>query len=129
MNWKSLTVLGLIVTFIAFFAGCSKSSEDKLVGNNSCDTVGVKYSVQIVNILQQNCYQCHGTGSSGSTFGSGGIALYTYSQLKVYVDNGWLLGDLTHAPNMIGMPYLLPKLPDCDINTVLAWILRGAPNN
>jgi hypothetical protein len=126
MNWKFLTVLALIVTSIAFFAGCSKTSEDKLASSGLCDTVGVKYSVQIVNILQQNCYQCHG---NGSTIGSGGVSLYTYGQLKAYADNGLLLGDITHEPGRIGMPYLLPKLPDCEINTILAWVLAGAPNN
>jgi len=126
MNWKFLTVLALIIIFIASFAGCSKASEDKLPGNSSCDTVGVKYSTQIVTILQQNCYQCHG---NGSTIGSGGISLYTYGQLKAYADNGMLLADITHAPGAVGMPYLLPKLPDCEINTILAWVLAGTPNN
>jgi hypothetical protein len=126
MNWKFLTVLTGIVVFICLFAGCSKASEDKLAGNLSCDTAGVKYSTQIVTILQQNCYQCHG---SNSTIGSGGIALYTYGQLKAYVDNEYLLGEINHATGYIGMPYLLPKLPDCELNTIVAWVNAGAPNN
>jgi hypothetical protein len=126
MNWKFLTVLALIVASIAFFARCGKQSEDKLTNNKPCDTVGVKYSVQIVSILQQNCYQCHG---NGTTIGSGGIALYTYAQLKAYADGGQLLGDINHDPGFIGMPYLLPSLPACERGAFVAWINAGAPFN
>ena len=126
MNWKFLTAVTLIGGSVAFFAGCSKESEDKLAGNVVCDTTSVKYSTQIVPILTQNCYPCHG---SGSTAGSGGIGLYTYTQLKVYADNGYLVGNVTHAPGYIGMPYQLPALPSCEMNTIVAWVHQGTQNN
>lgn len=126
MNWKFLTVFTLIAGFILFFAGCSKESEDKLTNNNACDTTKVKYSTQIVPILQENCYTCHG---NGNTIGSGGIPLYTYSQLKGYADAGFLVGNVTQATGYIGMPYLLPALPACETNTIVAWVHQGAPNN
>jgi uncharacterized membrane protein len=126
MNWKLMTVTAGIVFFVWAFSGCTKQSEDKLTHNKSCDTVNVKYSVQIVSILEDNCYQCHG---NGSTFGSGGIALYTYAQLKAYADHGDLMGDINHAPGFIGMPYLLPSLPDCERSTFAAWVNQGAPFN
>ena len=125
MNWKFLSVLAFIGGFIGLFAGCSKQSEDKL-GVAPCDTTNVRYSVQIVSILQNNCYACHGASSNS---GSGGIVLEGYTFLKVYADNGYLLGNVSHAPGYIGMPYGLPKLPDCEINTIAAWVHHGSPNN
>jgi hypothetical protein len=112
-----------------FFIGCSKTSADKLSGGATpCDTLAVQYSVQIVNILQQNCYACHGTGNTG---GSGGIDLGSYTKLKVYADNGYLVGNVTHNPDpkYTPMPYGLPKLPDCEVNTIVAWVNQGAQNN
>ncbi|HMH23788.1 MAG TPA: hypothetical protein VK563_18510 [Puia sp.] len=118
---------------IISFAGCSKTSEDKLVGNSPCDTTNVQYARDVVPILQSICYDCHGTGN---TAGSGGILLQGYSNLKVYVNThpaglslSYLEGNISHAPGYIAMPYQLPKLPDCEVNTVVAWVHQGAPNN
>ena len=120
--------LGLLATgaFLLFFTGCSKTSEDKLAGNLSCDTTNVSYAGGVVPILQSICYDCHG---NGNTSGSGGILLEGYTNLKVYADNGYLAGNVSHAPGYVGMPYGLPKLPDCEVNTILAWVHQGAHNN
>jgi uncharacterized membrane protein len=106
--------------------GCSKTSEDKLAANTTCDTTSVSYATGVVPILQDNCYGCHGASSNA---GSGGIVLEGYSNLKVYADNGYLSGNISHAPGYIGMPYGKPKLPDCEVNTVVAWVNQGAKNN
>src|SRR5712692_9868344 len=110
-------------------AGCSKQSEDVLSaksGAGACDTMNVKYSADIEPILQANCYECHGNGSSS---GSGGILLQGYTNLATWANNGYLLGCITHATGFVAMPYLQPKLPDCEINKIIAWINRGAANN
>ena len=111
---------------MASFIGCSKKSEDKLAPPVPCDTLNVSYQTQVVSILQENCYPCHG---NGSTAGSGGINLNTYVNLKVYADNGYLVGNVTHAPGYPGMPYGKPPLPACEINTIVAWVHQGAINN
>ena len=111
---------------MAFFIGCSKQSEDKLAPPVPCDTVNVSYQNQVVPILQENCYPCHG---NGSTAGSGGINLNSYVNLKVYADNGYLVGNVRHDPGYNGMPYGKPMLPSCEINTIVAWVHHGAINN
>jgi hypothetical protein len=126
MQPKFLLITLLIGASVLYLAGCSKESEDKLAGTTTCDTTGISYSLQIVPILQNNCYVCHG---SGSTAGSGGIDLSSYSKLKVYADNGYLVGNVTHAPGYVGMPYGLPKLPACEVNTIVAWVNQGTKNN
>jgi hypothetical protein len=113
-------------TLIFAFAGCSKESEDKLVSNAPCDTTAVKYSTAVVPILQQNCYPCHGASSNS---GSGGITLEGYNNIKVYINQGYVVGNVTHAAGFVAMPYGQPKLPDCEVNTIVAWVHQGALNN
>ena len=105
---------------------CTKESADKLAGNTACDTTNISYSSGVVPILQDNCYSCHGTGSTG---GSGGILLQGYTNLLKWADNGYLVGNVTHAPGYIPMPYDGTELPACEVNTIVAWVHQGALNN
>jgi hypothetical protein len=110
-------------------AGCSKESEDLLAaksGAGGCDTTNVLYSMDVVPILQTNCYECHGSNSNS---GSGGIVLEGYTQLRSWAVNGYLLGTITHASGYVAMPYLRPSLPDCEISKIRAWIDQGTKNN
>ena len=128
---KKIVISGLIFSAILWCgsAGCTKQSEDKLSkssGVGNCDTTSVKYAADIVPILQNNCYECHGNGSSS---GSGGILLEGYSNLAPWAAKGYLAGCVTHAPGYIGMPYLQPMLPDCEVNKIVAWVHQGILNN
>jgi len=116
----------LFTCVMVWLISCTKESADKLDGNITCDTTNVSYSAGIVPILQNNCYSCHGTGSTG---GSGGILLEGYTNLLKWAQNGYLVGNVTHAPGYIPMPYDGNKLPDCEVNTIVAWVHQGAINN
>jgi hypothetical protein len=124
-----LVIILFVCTLIISFAGCSKQSEDKLAANTPCDTTAVSYSTGVVPILQQNCYPCHGASSNS---GSGGITLEGYSNIKTWTNKNnkdYVVGNVTHAAGFVGMPYGLPKLPDCEVNTIVAWVNQGALNN
>lgn len=124
MNKFLIAVVGSLA-LIAL--SCSKTSEQALdPSTSSCDTVNMKYSANVVPILQSICYDCHSLTTNGI---SGGIILEGYSNLKFRVDNGDLIGAITHAPGYTPMPFELPKLSDCDINTIRSWINNGAQNN
>ncbi|BAV10375.1 hypothetical protein FLA_6437 [Filimonas lacunae] len=90
-------------------------------GGSSCDTANMQYAANVVPILKASCTSCHGS--------AGGISLGTYAQVKAQVDNGALIGSITHASGYVAMPYNRSKLSDCEINTIKAWIARGALNN
>jgi len=120
--WAALIFGGIVV----YASSCSKESADKLAAATTCDTTDVSYSKQVLPILQDNCYSCHG---QGNTAGSGGIDLSTYTALKVYAQNGFLVGNVSHAPGYNPMPYGLPELPSCEINTITAWVNQGILNN
>ncbi len=116
---------GTLFILALFFGSCSNDNKDQLEPT-TCDTVNMKYSVDIVPILDHYCYGCHGNGNTG---GSGGINLQDFKTLKGYAENGQLYGNISHAPGYIGMPYGQAKMPDCEINKILDWINQGAPNN
>ena len=109
---------------LATSMGCTKASADKLAP--PCDTTNVSYSTQIVPIMEQYCYSCHGNDNTG---GSGGINLNTYVNLKFYAGNGYLVGNVTHAAGYVGMPYGKPPLSTCETNTIIAWVQQGTKNN
>ena len=125
-------VLGMGAVILSF-GGCSKTSEDQLNGNTTCDTTSVQYARDVVPILQSICYDCHG---NGNTAGSGGILLQGYTNIVVYATTfpagkpySYLEGNVIHASGYVAMPYGLPKLPVCEVNTIAAWVHQGAHNN
>ncbi|HET6253986.1 MAG TPA: hypothetical protein VFE32_07925 [Puia sp.] len=123
MKVKILLAAVVAGAFLLYLSGCSKHNAAELGGGN-CDTTNVRYSTQIVAILQNNCYVCHrGAGASS------GIDFSNYGAFKGWAQSGYVVGDITAAPGYTPMPYGLPPLSGCDINTIIAWIHQGMPNN
>lgn len=125
MNRKFLFLTAAIVGMLFWLGGCSKESADRLSGSTStCDTTNVSYSQQVLPILQDNCYTCHqGAGAQS------GIDLSNFSILQAHVKNGDLKSAVTHTGSVTPMPYGLPMLPSCEVNTIVAWVDQGALNN
>jgi cytochrome c553 len=127
-----LPLITLIVVCSLFIISCSKDNEAALLnpggGDNppggSCDTVNMKYAANIVPIISNNCYNCHGNGTA-----MGGISLDNYAKLKAQADNTNLIGAITHANGYSPMPQGGGKLSDCDINKIKSWIANGTQNN
>lgn len=95
-------------------------------GGGSCDTVSMTYMKNVVPILQQNCYRCHGTATNSGSFG---LVLEGYNNLKPYAESGTLIGVITHAQGYVPMPEGGGKLSECDINKIRSWIAHGIQNN
>ncbi len=107
---------------------CKKENEEDLInkqgGQPGCDTTNIKYSVNVLPIIQNNCYSCHGNGEA-----EGGVNLDGYSKLRIHVDNNHLVNTITHAPGYPPMPQGSPQLSACDINIIKAWINNGSLDN
>ena len=126
----------IVITFSLMTVSCSKDNEKDRTdttgtgggggsgGGNTCDTVNMKYATNVVPIISGNCYSCHGNGAA-----SGGVSLDSYAKLKTQVDNGNLIGVITHASGYPAMPQGGAKLSDCNINIIKDWIARGDQNN
>ena len=119
----TILLAAVVAGCLLYFPACTKHNAVEL-GGGGCDTTNVSYTQQIVSILQDNCYVCHkGPGASS------GIDFSSYAAFKGWAQSGYVAGDITAAPGFTPMPYGLPSLSSCDINTILAWIHQGAANN
>jgi len=117
--------LASVIVSIMVIQGCYYRKADLVYPQAStCDTSNVKYSVEVTNILRANCYSCHATGIA-----MGGVTLDTYAAVKSNVNFGLIPGVIMHLPGFAAMPKGRPKLADCDIAKISAWVNKGAPNN
>lgn len=126
---KYLWVLVAVVAILALSAnaGCTYNNEEELYGDLECDTVGVAYLASVEPIISANCYSCHSQANAPS-FGSG-INLEGYAAFKIWIDNGRLLGTIKHESGFSPMPKGAPKLSDCNISIIEAWVDAGALDN
>lgn len=123
MKTKLILLISLSVLLLS---SCYYDNGEDLYGQLApCDTANVKYSVQVVNILSQNCYRCHG----GNAVDGAGVKLQDFQVVKSNALSGTLLGVLKHAPGYVQMPKNATKLSNCDIAIIEAWVKQGAPNN
>jgi len=131
-------ILVLIVLFItAGFIGCYYDKADLVYPSSTttnpvtptpgtCDTLVVRYNVEIKNILSANCYACH----SGAATNGGGHKYDVYpGDLVTMAKNGKLVLAITHSPGAVAMPKGGGMLSDCDIAKIRWWVKNGAPNN
>jgi hypothetical protein len=111
---------------VFFLWACTYHNEEELYGSQAgtCDTTTVSYTADILPLLQSSCYACHSQAAS-----LGGVNIEGHSRVKLYADNGRLLGAASHAPGFSPMPKNGSKLPACEINKIRRWINLGAPNN
>lgn len=123
---KSIITLSVIclLALTILTPGCYYDKEELLYPNSACDTSVVTYSTSVLPIISASCYNCH----AGNT-PSGGIRLDNHAALLTQVNNGKLLGAITHSPGYSPMPKNASKMNSCRIATIRKWIDDGAPNN
>ncbi len=122
------TIILIVITLVIglAYSSCVYNKADLVYPQPPvCDTINMKYSTDIVPILTANCYVCH----AGSASGSFGRKFDAHNLLMPYVNSGKLVKSISHASGATPMPYQLPKLPQCTIDKIKAWVDRGAPNN
>lgn len=122
---RSLIIAGLLVCMTSLYS-CYYDKEEVVYPSNpnpaGCDTASMTYTSHIQSIISANCYSCHQNAS-----GSAGISLGTYADLLQYAQNGHLVMRITSTDPSIMMPKGGPRLPDCDISKIQAWVNAGAP--
>lgn len=124
---RTLVRLFLLLPALLFaLHGCYYDVEEQLypAAVNPCDTTNVSFSSTIVPILQQNCYSCHSEAIS-----IGAISVEGYESVLTLVNNGRLVGSINHLSGYQPMPSDAPKLSNCNLSKIDAWINQGALNN
>jgi hypothetical protein len=124
MNKLNIILLGATIGFVLICAtSCTKEyiGEQKIVSD--CDTVSVKYSVQIKTIMDAHCVNgCHNATDLAS-----GLDLSTYAVLKAAINSGTPIKE-----RMNDTQFPMPasgKIAACKIKTIEKWIREGALNN
>lgn len=114
---------------LGLLAGCTYTNGDpaELV-TPSCDTSAqaVTYAGVISPIFDRNCRECHATNKAFAM--GGGTDLGSHQSLARYPEPA-LLGSIEHTLGYSPMPKGRPKMSDCDIQRIKAWMAAGKPNN
>lgn len=126
MQLKQIWNTGWAIALLASLSACYYDSEELLYGitPENCEITTVKYSAEVKNILQNNCYACHSVGSN-----LGNLLLDNYTAARNAANNGSLLGSVNHQAGYSPMPQDAPKLLSCDIQALQTWLDEGTPNN
>lgn len=130
MPKKFVLVAACLLVGIIVFNGCFYDKADQQYpSSGGCDTINIRYSVEIKAILDEHCKTCHDGTASIS-----GINLYDYSTISgLALDEqftyGTLLSAVMHQGGAPTMPQTGTMLQDCDINKIAAWVHSGAPDN
>ena len=124
---KTIVALGILACFVlmALPTACYWDNEEDLYGPDpitNCDTSGMRFSVEIKQIMTEHCNKCH--ISSSATFS--GIPYETYDQFKAVAQNGKLLDRINNQAAPMPESGLMSL---CNRLKIEAWVKAGAPNN
>ncbi len=114
-------LLGICV-LLALPTGCYYDNEEELYGpETTCDTTSLRYSVEIKEILQANCYSCHSVNSNIS-----GFPFEDHAVIQDYALSGKLVERINDPINPMPQGGLMNL---CNRQKIAAWVNAGAPNN
>ena len=121
-------VVGAATALLSVAASCTYSHGDDNSTPTPCDTSpqSVTYAGVISPIFDAHCRECH--ASNVASVLGGGNDFGNYQTIKRYPAAS-ILKSIEHAPGYNAMPKGRPKLSDCDILRIKAWMDAGEPNN
>ncbi len=120
----ALLVLLFGVFLAALPSACYYDNEEDLYGSNptNCDTVGMRFSLEVKTIFDAQCAACHVPGSSQYS----GIPLGSHAQIETIAKNGKLINRINNPSSPMPPSGLMSA---CDRARIEAWVRAGAPNN
>lgn len=106
-------------------AGCYFDNEEELYGPDlitNCDTTGMRFSVEIKQIMEDNCNACHISTSPSYS----GIPFENHAQFKAVALNGKLLDRINNQAAPMPQSGLMSL---CNRLKIEAWVKAGSPDN
>ena len=121
-------VKNIFFAFLSIFLlnSCNYDNEESLYGNSECDTNFVSFDTDIYPIISSHCTMCHGGPSP-----SAGLALESYAQIYQSATEPYN-GIIDRISRSEGDPLMMPgsyRIPQCQIDKIVAWLEQGALNN
>lgn len=128
MIYRITLFLGAILLIGGIEMGCYYDNEEDLYNGggdpDSCRVNGgILFSEVLMPILDAECNTCH-----NATDRTDNVILDSYDNVLPYVNNGALIGTISHDNNYSPMPPS-GKLEACDIDRFKKWIAEGALDN
>lgn len=114
----------LLLVFVGMVIGCYYDVEEDFQVDQECNVDNISYASDVLEIVSSRCYKCH-----AAALNLGNVTLEGYDKIKIYVNNGKLLGAVKRESGFSPMPQNESMLPSCDILTIESWVNAGAPNN
>ncbi|MCG8410514.1 MAG: hypothetical protein MI739_04420 [Bacteroidales bacterium] len=121
MNYFNRFISATIILSIFLSYSCTFDSEEEFFKNYYCDTTNITYN-DLTYIFTDICAVCH---SQTITYRDG-ILTDTYESTKLSIKTGLVIPSIKHT-GPYPMPYQQPKLSDCDITKIEAWINARFP--
>ena len=84
----------------------------------------VSFNSNVLPVIDKYCFGCHNDADP-----QGGYSYSTYETTMKSVNDGTLLGSIRFENNFVAMPYKTNKMPNCDIEIIVAWVDQGVKNN
>jgi hypothetical protein len=113
----------LIFLYIITTISCTFDNQEDLLEDFECDTIGIVYD-DLTYIFTGICANCH-----NESLNYKGIKMNSYQNVKTSVNTGRVWRAINHEDGIRPMPDGLPKLLECDLNKIGAWINAGMPEN
>ena len=132
-NSKLFSIGCVLILISGMFSSCYYDSEEFLYGTVSCDTTAqVIYTLDIVPLLEANCYTCH--NNANASVSGGDISLEGYANVLLSIVPGdagasKLYNSVAWTPGVSQMPKGGAQLSDCDVLKIKKWINDGAVNS
>lgn len=114
---------------VLLLAGCYSDKESELYpspttgGGGGCDTANMTFA-KVQPIFNQSCALagCHDAATKSFNHD-----LSNYNGVVTSVNTGRLLGAIRHETGFLQMPKGMPKMDDCKISQITAWVNAGMP--
>ena len=120
MAVKTIKFSIVFLVIVASLGSCYYDKKEDLY-ISTCNTAGMTYTKDIVNLVNSSCVSCHNTSAP-----SAGISLSTYAEVKDCVVNGKFIGSVKQELNYSPMPRG-GKWSACDVSKLEAWKAAGCP--
>lgn len=108
--------------------GCYNDKESELypspaTGGGGCDTANMTFA-KVQPIFNQSCALA---GCHDAVTKSFNHDLSNYNGVVTSVNSGRFLGAIRHDAGFLQMPKGMPKLDDCKLTQITAWVNAGMP--
>ncbi len=117
---KTIKFSIVFLVIVASLGSCYYDKKEDLY-ISTCNTAGMTYTKDIVNLVNSSCAGCHSGWAP-----SAGISLGSYAEVKDCVLNGKFIGSVKQDGTASAMPKG-GKWSNCDVSKLEAWKAAGCP--